>query len=686
MRMPRLEMTRLFRMLRARPAAQAAAAVATALALSGCPETPAGDTDAGMTCRLASDCPEDHYCSDDDVCVAGLPPGTCEDESDCGEGELCVIPTGGTIGACVNQHACDIDADCGDPDKVCEDANNDGFRDCVFDGCENDAECQEELSGQCGDTETARCVARACVCQDYCGVPCGEGTVCCADSASPTCIDDVGACGAMACPAGFAGATDVPSTWTPTDCSYNAVGCECRELPPLPAGLNGAPHVLREDPAGTVWAIAYNVTYGDVTIAAVSGSDTGGQDVGPFQHVLGVPALSAEAPIVAGPSGPRSGIEAAGDDVGRMLDAAFAADGTLHIAARDATAGALVWAHGSIESGLTAVAIDTDGDAGYWPQIEILNDRVVIAASARAPAQNRAETRLFVAGETGNAPSTFQRTVLSQRDLTGVSCRGGCADGEVCTEGPTLPDDTTGPGVCVAEGADCGCMGSDVCTLTGCVAAGTPATAATAHALSQLDMVVFANDVSIFAHNPQSGTLDMLRRTGGTLFANPVFTQNTVVAEAGEVVGTHPSAVAVPVSGFGVVYSSPSKREIAYTLVGPTGTTTLTHVVDDGLRPHPSGAQDDHMVDQPSIARAADGRGIIVWQDGTDGALLARRLSNVGALGSTVTLAPGLADASYAGHVGFDTGAIFTDAPTATAQRVNLGEDAPSSLVAFPVP
>jgi hypothetical protein len=462
----------------------------------GVPETDDGGTDA-IPCIVNSDCGDDAHC-DDGFCVDGLAPGTCRGDEDCEGEEICLFPEGSDVGACVNPHACTVDGDCLEG-QVCEDGNDDGFRDCLYAGCETDAECEVELAGQCGINDAARCVARACVCRDLCGAPCGEDRQCCGlEGTTATCIDDPGPCGTFTCDPGFAGVASSFGDWESPLCGYADEVCSCEELPPLPAGVIGNAQVLRASPNGALYVIAYDGTYGDVVIApAVAGPVSG------FRHIDGVPPVSVDAPIVAGPSGPRGGIEAPGPDVGAALDAAFGPDGTLYVVAYDATAGALRLLVGDPEGDMSGSVIDDADEVGRAARVHVTADgTLVVSAVARRTSTSQSELRVYGASLPVADGSAFSMRVVDSEPLTGVECEGGCAEGEVCVAAiaPALV------ALCEPEGVGCDCPDTDVCTLQGCLLKGDAAPLERALVVDGQALTSTAQGVVIIGHEPRAGS------------------------------------------------------------------------------------------------------------------------------------------------------------------------------------
>ena len=335
-----------------------------ALSGLGCPEDGAGGP-TGDPCQLASDCPEGSFCNDDGFCEEGFAAGTCSEDADCPGEEICVKPDGVELGNCVYPHDCDEDADCNDPDKICIDADDDGYRDCVYDSCTDDAQCAEDLDN-CPLSDEPRCIAGACICVDYCGAPCGEGLVCCAlPNEIAQCVPDPGACSDLVCDRGFHGeASGDIGPYSPTECNYLDTECTCVENLPIPLESFGYPHTLLLNSTGEKSLLAYNATYGDVMYA----SNVPNEDAS-YQFIAGVPEAT-DNNVTGGLNGPRAGISAPGDDVGNALDAVVDSSGQIHAVWRNATTGSLEY--GTLKSDATSwniEVLDAQGDAGYGAQL-----------------------------------------------------------------------------------------------------------------------------------------------------------------------------------------------------------------------------------------------------------------------------------------------------------------------------
>jgi hypothetical protein len=640
---------------------------------AACGEVPSGD-DGGpspTSCVLNSDCAEDEYCGDDGFCVQGLAPGTCEEDDDCEGDDICVFPDGSELGACLSPHACDEDGDC-DDGQVCEDSDGDGFRDCIFPGCADDAECKAELGDSCDMNEEPKCVARACVCRDLCGAPCGEDRQCCAlPDTTATCIEDPGACAQLECDPGFGGVSDDVGPWSSPMCDYTGTDCRCEELPPLPLGNVGAPHVIVTDPTDdAIYAVAYNFTYGDLLVGPGDESP-----IVDWTFIDGVPAVSDDTPIVAGPSGPRGGVEAPGEDVGSHLSAAFASDGTLHIVARDATNQTLKHLYGPPAGPFTVRVLDDDGDAGFSPQIRFDGtDGVAIAHVVRRATGDVSELRILASDDATADASTFERYTVATFDLTTIDCEGGCVEGEVCTAG--AGED---PGVCRAEADDCpACGDSEACTVNGCQTEATAANKTLGRIFDSIDLWFDSTRTAVFGHDPRTGELLGFRQVSGDLASGTAgFNDATILSTAFKDLGNNP-AVVHNGTNYLVASADVTDRAVMMHALLSNHAIATEQVLDDGARPHPSGALSDHAVDKATIVLGDGGETLIAWQDGTDGSVRARTRALDGTLGPAQILTGGPLSLTYDGNVGISLSSTRSGGGyVISAQRVFLADEPP---------
>ena len=80
------------------------------------------------------------------------------------------------------------------------------------------------------------------------------------------------------------------------------------------------------------------------------------------------------AQVVAGPTGPRGGVETPGVDVGLYTSIAVAPSGDLHVAYHGAEPGSLYYAHGVATSEgyeWSTLLLDEAGGAGRWASISL---------------------------------------------------------------------------------------------------------------------------------------------------------------------------------------------------------------------------------------------------------------------------------------------------------------------------
>ncbi|MBN2358720.1 MAG: PPC domain-containing protein [Deltaproteobacteria bacterium] len=601
----------------------AAIALAWLAAEPGCVCGPS-PTEPEKSCRLSSDCPPGQECDPErKVCVPAF-SRYCDTDADCavyGEDFYCQV----------DQHLCVSHHECGDGDPcpndmVCETDPATGYRVCVYPGCDNHAECEAELAGQCGPGTRPRCVARACICQDACGGPCGDGRVCCANTPTPTCIDAPAHCASLVCSPGFVGTTPVESPWSVDDCAYTGDQCSCQERPPLPVGDIGEASALALLADGTPLVAGYNygfdhdpdypdTVYGDLMLGRATSSSTF-----EWRSVDGVPT----SPIVAGPSGPRGGVIEPGDDMGRQLDLAVDASGRAHLAYWDRTHQALRYARVASDGSITVITVDSSGDAGRFPSIALDRDSGaprIAAFTKRVTSAGGRYARLRVAVATTASPSTSSQFVLhtaASIDLTDVPCEGSCPPGEVCR-------DVADPGIdyCVTEGTTCGnCAEGRGCVGGICV----PVVARPLVELTPPGIGLHARIGSragggllVLAHDSVAGDLVLLTPSAGANLLQPgaSFVLRRLDGTDGRNVGTHVDLAMGSDGSAHLVYVDESLRSILYGRLSSGNVYSGGEVVDDGLRIGPLGTMDDHVVSDPAIALFGDGRRVVVFQDAT---------------------------------------------------------------------
>lgn len=218
------------------------------------------------------------------------------------------------------------------------------------------------------------------------------------------------------CPAGFEPGVITRGEVNPQLCQLEGETCECVESIPLEVDAIGRFSDLAYDQARDItWVSAYVDDFGDLVIGRV-----GEQSEVTWSWVDGVPD---DAPAVAGPSGPRGGVEAEGEDVGQYTSLAVDAMGNLHVAYLDVSEQRLKYAHGAVDGTAirwNIIALD-DGapveggeramgaGAGWWTDITIdALGHPAIIYRAQMPADEEAvvsEVRLINADNT--APTSL---------------------------------------------------------------------------------------------------------------------------------------------------------------------------------------------------------------------------------------------------------------------------------------
>ncbi len=642
--------------------------------LGGCDCGPDPTVPVEEPCKFHSDCPSGQECDPDTSrCVPAF-SGYCDDDEDCeiyGADMYCEV----LVHNCVSYHECNDTSDCPNPDMECQVDDETGYRICTYPGCEDDATCELELAGQCGAGTRARCVLRACICQDACGGPCGDVRVCCADTATPVCIDDPGHCASLSCDPGYAGRTDVEAPWAVDDCDYTGDQCSCQELPHLPLGDIGDPSVLGLLSDGSPVLAGYNfgfthdpvhddTVYGDLMVGRVAGD---GSVV--WQFVDGMPSQ----PIGAGPTGPRGGVLEPGDDVGRQLDLVVDGSDNLHIAYWDRDADALRYARVSPDGSSVVIAVDDEGDTGRNPAITLDpgNDAPRIAYfTSRVELQpDGAEARLRVAVAAVPLPtqaSNFALHTAAVVDLTTLPCEGSCPDGEVC-------QDLTDPQVdiCVTEGSGCAACGDgSACVAGSCeliVAAPlaqlpAPGIGPFAHIGVHADgsLLVLAYDNvagDLVAATPQAGA--NLLESGAAFDLTRI--DGHLPAGNDPDVGSQLDLVLDPDGVAHLSYIDASAQALVYARLSPTLALQGRTLLDDGRRPGPAGVVDRHVLADPSIAISAAGDRVVVYQDATVQALWRCDAPAGGDFAACQWTAGGEPGSYYRGSYGFSNSVVFDE-------------------------
>ncbi|MFH1812306.1 MAG: PPC domain-containing protein [Pseudomonadota bacterium] len=640
----------------------------------GCDCNPAPTKTTDKTCTFNSDCPRGQECDPErKVCVTAT-SGYCDADEDCdiyGVDLYCETQ----VHLCVSRHECEEAGDCPQQGMECQVDDSTGFRVCIFPGCEGDAECETELAGQCGAGTRARCVLRECICQDACGGDCGSNRVCCADTDAPSCIDQPAHCANQSCEPGYVSQADVEQPWSVDDCGYNGDQCSCRELPHLPLGDIGDPSVLRLRSDGSpvlvghAFGYDHDATYDEGRYGDLALGTVDPLGVVSWRFIDGVPA----GPIEAGPTGPRGGVKAPGDDVARQLDMVLDATDRVHVAYWDRSNSALRYARIAADgSAVVVVVVDDEGDTGLAPSIVLdpVNGAPRIGYFTRRvdlnPSGAEARLRVAVAAVPDpTTPSNFALHTAAVVDLTTLPCEGVCPDGELC-------QDLADPQIdrCVPEGTGCPTCGD----AQGCIAGSCQAVIPVPLAeivppgigLFTRILAWPGGDVFVLAYDSVAGDLVLATpRSGANLLQSGASfdlgrLDGATPANAPPDVGRHIEAV-VDASGTlaHLTYVDDTARGIVYAQLTSRGVLQGRVVVDSARRPGPFGALDQHMLEDPAIAVSASGERLIVYQDATSGALW-RCLAAAGdSFAGCEWVAGGEPGAGYRGSYGFSSSAAY---------------------------
>ncbi|MFN3199774.1 MAG: MYXO-CTERM sorting domain-containing protein [Bradymonadia bacterium] len=288
----------------------------------------------------------------------------CSDSNRSGDGEGesdARAPIKPDMGAPIGEIDCVDDNDCDDPNQFCR---NVGGRDvCAVVPCDGNPSACDMLA--CPEGENALCnPAGICECEAFCAGGCGDGEYCCL--ASNSCEPTPAACADVTCDPGFELMVTDNGTVNPMSCALDGTVCACVEQSPLDPGRVGR-HSDMVVAGEVAYVSAYAEDYGDLVVGRLNpeGDTT-------WWWVDGVP----EGDVVAGPNGPRGGVEDEGPDVGIYTAIARADDGTLHVAYHDLDEGTLKYAHGAPEGDAftwTTLTLDEAEGSGAYASISLDN-------------------------------------------------------------------------------------------------------------------------------------------------------------------------------------------------------------------------------------------------------------------------------------------------------------------------
>ncbi len=249
---------------------------------------------------------------------------------------------------------CQTVADCA-ANQLCDNGT------CRVQTCLDDEALCEKV--ECDSGEPAMCNNMGvCECEPFCAGGCGEDEYCCL--ARNACEPVPDACADVECDPGFSLMVSDAGQVSEDSCTVEGAQCDCVENEPVDPGWIGrfSDFVVVD---GTAWFSAYAEGTGDLVV----GPYAPGQGF-VWQWVDGVP----EGEVVGAPSGPRGGVEEAGENVGWYTAIAAGPEGQLHVAYYDVTNKALKYALGRRAEGgysWTTQTLDADGDAGRWASISV---------------------------------------------------------------------------------------------------------------------------------------------------------------------------------------------------------------------------------------------------------------------------------------------------------------------------
>lgn len=248
---------------------------------------------------------------------------------------------------------------CGDDTECLADNHQciDGL--CGLIDCESHSECD----GLDCEEGSALCTPEGlCECLPDCENGCGEDEYCCQQTNA--CESLIEGCEGECAP-GFERNASLLAV-NPFTCVTPEQNCDCIELEPLESGLIGRFASLATD-GQQLFVSAYDENYGDLVVGTASDADSVN-----WMWVDGVPL---GAPVVAGPSGPRGGIDSPGPDVGRYTAIAVDDSGHVHVAYYGSEPGTLYYALGRTDTDGTYIwstlRLDEAGDAGRWASISL---------------------------------------------------------------------------------------------------------------------------------------------------------------------------------------------------------------------------------------------------------------------------------------------------------------------------
>jgi MYXO-CTERM domain-containing protein len=391
-----------------------------------------------------------------------------------------------------------------------------------------------------------------------------------------------------------------------------AVGA-CIEKPPLTPGQLATHLDMVLDESGVPTLSGYSPGnpptryYGDLVVGAY---DAASETVD-WEIVDGAPT----SPIVAGPSGWRGGVSAAGPDVGRFTSIARSSSGTLYVSYYDADDGNLKLA---IRSGSTwsTQVVDESGDAGRYSSLVLTSAGVPVVAYMRInpPEGNgRPTSGVFVATAANAAPADPTDWTITNVVSGEMACRPQfCGAGQTCLES----------GECVTPSTDCttACSDTQACVAGACAAAlANPWIEDLPPAIGlHNSLAVTATGYGLVYYDRNAGNLQGVVNDG-TAWGTPFLIDG--YAAGSPFIGDSGIGASLFVDAAGkwhVSYVDGAEEKLKYARISGT-TVEVKEVVDDGATdgttPNPDGR---HVVGDDSSIVVTDGGEVrIAYQDAT---------------------------------------------------------------------
>jgi hypothetical protein len=549
-------------------------------------------------------------CSDDAKGGASqqVLPG-CESNDDCDDDEVCLD------GSCEARGGCTEDSECPDG-QVCQESG--GVSECVDDRCEGDDDCAEM---NCSPTEGV-CNEGVCECEEVCAEGCDEGSFCCASENACQALPNP--CADTVCEPGFTTEEGSFGTGNPDTCEVTGGTCSCVALPPLPEGQIGR-YVDVTQVDGTIVAAAYNDTYGDLMVGTLGEADTWA-----WSFVDGVPT---DVPVIGQIDGPRGGIKAGGDNVGRFASIEADATGNLHVVYRDDTNASLKYAYGATAGGgsftWTIHTVDSAGNPGHWNSLTLGADgapaiaHMAIAVPGEDPAVPVASGVLRWTQATGPTPGAEDWAVT---DLDGKEfefwCNGGCGSGMKCRSDTNTCARTLGAARC-----EDGCGAEQACFEDGCAdVAPTPAPQGLPSGVGAFARVARHADgrAAIVYYDVSGSDLRFIQQNPGGWTAPEILagrdTEGVDIGDAGQFCD-----IAIDADGdVHISYVDAVRDDLRYIKLGEG----VNQIVDDGVRVTPEGVSVGLVGDDSALIVTPTGVRIAYMDSTRHDLILARRAQN----------------------------------------------------------